>query len=125
MTKYEVKEMLGSYYRACRDLQDIKIRIDNFKAKNSTENLANSVVEELNKKLEIALSSADKELASVQSYINLLNNNDGNATVLKLYHIEGLSEKEIAKKMSLSAEYIRTKRWRAYQKIADILGESA
>ena len=123
MTRHEVKETLGGYYRACRDLQDIKTRID--KAKNDTESLVNDVIEELTKELHNAVYKADKQLARVQNYINLLSDGDGNATVLKMYHIEGLSDKEIAKKMYLSAEYIRTKRWRAYQKIANILGESA
>ena len=43
MTRHEVKETLGGYYRACRDLQDIKTRID--KAKNLLENSNLSIKE--------------------------------------------------------------------------------
>ena len=67
---------------------------------------------------------SDNALAQALLLINLLDNKDRDADVLRKYHIEGLSEKAIARQLCLKTDYIRTKRWRAYERILKKLAGS-
>ncbi len=118
MTKYEVKEKLSEYYKASQEVDCLKKRLERLLSINTPDNEVKDRIEEVNNLYKNAVLKADFALATTLEMINKLNNADGDADVLRKYHIEGLSEKSIAKQMSLSVDYIRTKRWRSYQKIS-------
>ena len=121
MTKYEVKEKLSEYYKACSEAECLKKRIEVLTASKLADSEVNERLEELNNLYKEAVLNADLALARTLKIINTLNNTDYDVDVLKKYHIDGLSEKVIAKQLCLSVDYIRTKRWRAYQKISKII----
>lgn len=121
MNKYEVKDILSSYYKACAEVSCIKIRLDKLMANRVPLTAIDNKIEEVNEMFEKAVLSADFSLAKCLDIINKLSNIDGDVTLLKKYHIDGLSEKAIAKQMHLSVEYIRKKRWRAYEKLSKII----
>lgn len=118
MTKNEVKDLLNEYSRACCDAECLKKRIDVLTSKKLVDNEVSNRIEELVNEYAKAVLNVDSALASTLKIINTLNNTDFDADVLKKYHIEGLSEKTIAKQLCLSVDYIRTKRWRAYAKLS-------
>ena len=120
MTKYEVKESLSKYYKECCSVECLKKRIEILRASNMDESEINGRIEELTESLKKAVLNEDFALATALELINKLNNADFDVDVLKKYHIEGLSEKTIAKQLHLSVDYIRKKRWRAYEKISKI-----
>ncbi|MBO5066895.1 MAG: hypothetical protein J6C62_00655 [Clostridia bacterium] len=121
MTKYEVKEKLSEYYKACSEAECLKKRIEVLTASKLADSEVNERLEELNDLYKKAVLNADLALARTLKIINTLNNTDCDVDVLKKYHIDGLPEKVIAKQLCLSVDYIRTKRWRAYQKISKII----
>ena len=118
MTKYEVKEMLSQYRKECSNVECLKKRLSMLKAITVVTDDVKSRIEEVNALYDKAVLKTDSALAKALEMIGLLSNNDGDADVLRKYHIEGLSERAIAKQFYLSVDYIRTKRWRAYQKIS-------
>ncbi len=121
MTKYEVKEMLSEYYRTCCEVDCLKKRVEKLKANNMPNSKINGRLEEVVNQYNEAVLKADLSLARTLKTISILNNTDYDVDVLKKYHIDGLSEKTIAKQLSLSVDYIRTKRWRAYHKISKLI----
>lgn len=120
MTKYEVKDKLCEYYKASQEMECLKKRLDRLMSISAPDTEVKERIEEVNGLYKKAVLKADMSLATTLELINKLNNTDGDADVLRKYHIDGLSEKTIARQMSLSVDYIRTKRWRSYQKISKI-----
>ena len=118
MTKYEVKDMLSEYYLKQKETESIRRRLDLLKSCVVPNAEINERIEQLNKEYANAVLKSDFALASVLEIINKLNNADCDLDLLKKYHIDGLSEKVIARQLHLSVEYIRKKRWRAYEKLA-------
>ena len=119
MNKYEVKEMLSEYLPIKKETESIKRRLDLLKSCIVSNSTINERIEQLNKDYANAVLKSDTSLASLLSIINKLNNTDYDAEVLHKYHIEGYTEKDIARQLHLSVEYIRKKRWRAYEKLAN------
>ena len=93
MTKYEVKDKLSEYYKACSEAECIKKRIEVLTASKLADNEVNERLEELNNLYKKAVLNADLALARTLKIINTLNNTDCDVDVLKKYHIDGLSEK--------------------------------
>ena len=118
MTKYEIKDKLSEYYRACCEVACLEKRIEVLTASKLADSEVKERLEELNDLYKKAVLNADLALARTLKIINTLNNTDCDVDVLKKYHIDGLPEKVIAKQLCLSVGYIRKKRWRAYEKIA-------
>ncbi len=118
MTKYEVKNELSKYYALCCEIECLKKRIDRLKESNHCVDTIKTRVEELTEQYNNTMLESDIALARALEIINQLSNTDCDVEVLKKYHIDGLSEREIAKQLCFSVDYIRTKRWRAYEKIS-------
>lgn len=123
MTKYEVKDKLSEYYNLHREAESIKKRIENLSTVSPLTNEVKARLEELNEFYNKTILSTDIALASALKLINKLDNTDYDADVLKKFHIDGLSERIIAKQLCLAVNYIKTKRWRAYNKISKRLKE--
>ena len=124
MTKYEVKDKLNEYSLANIECEILKKRIERLTANKVVDGLITERLESLTEEYKQAVLKADLSLAKVLEMINKLSNLDHDADVLKKYHIDGISEKQIARQLHLSSEYIKTKRWRAYEKLAKILEKS-
>lgn len=120
MTKYEVKDVLSQYYKDCCAVDCLRKRIEVLRANDVGESEVRRRLEELAEKHKKAVLNEDLALANALELINKLDNADGDVDVLRKYHIDGLSEKTIAKQLHLSVDYIRKKRWRAYEKISRI-----
>lgn len=119
MTRYEVKKQLSEYHdiKKSGKVEILESRLGTLlKLDNDAE--VKVRIDELKKAYTKAVLERDNALAQVLSLINLLDNKDRDADVLRKYHIEGLSEQAIARQLCFKCDYIRTKRWRAYEKIA-------
>ena len=119
MDKYEVKTKLSVYYELKKSgkVDLLKSRLDRLSTLEETDEVVNRI-KELKQEYSKAVLEIDNALAQTLEMINLLDNTDKNIDVLKKYHIDGLSERVIARQLCLTSNYIRTKRWRAYEKIA-------
>lgn len=118
MTKLEIKEELSKYYIACKKCEHLKERIERLKSNKVLESEITERIEELNNQLKNSVLEADSSLAIVLELISLLDDTDGDGELLKLYHINGYSEKKIARQLNYTTDYIRIKRWRAYEKLS-------
>lgn len=118
MTKYEVKDKLCEYRFSRNKIEGLKKRIEVLKANNLDYGEINTAIKELVEQYKNELLRADITLANTLDIINQLDNRDCDVDVLKKYHIDGLSERAIARQLCFSVDYIRTKRWRAYEKLS-------
>jgi DNA repair exonuclease SbcCD ATPase subunit len=121
MTKYEVKDQLSEYAKLSSETESIKKRIENLTALNVDDSEVNQRVKEVSELYKKAVLKTDIALARALEIIDKLTNTDCDAIVLKKYHIDRIPEHIIAKQLHFSVDYIRTKRWRAYKKLSDIL----
>jgi DNA-binding NarL/FixJ family response regulator len=121
MSREEVIEQLTEYQRACCDVESFKHRIDKLMANKTIDGEITERLNELTSDYKKAVLDADLSLARVLSLINLLSNTDRDVDVLKKYHIDGMSEKAIARQLHLSTDYVRIKRYRCYKKISAII----
>ncbi len=118
MTKYEVKDKLSEYYEIKKSgkVDILKSRLDRLATLDEDAEVKVRI-DELKQAYTKAVLESDNALAQALLLINLLDNKDRDADVLRKYHIEGMSEKAIARQLCLKTDYIRTKRWRAYERI--------